>query len=117
MADAVEFDTVSLNEWQEIPAPTPPKPQNRFEQLLLSVAEGKIVRVDVKDEKDLKGTRIGIARKARNLGFIVEFRNLGNTLYVKRSDKPLEEKPEEESGVPEEQEEKSSRKKEKTKTP
>lgn len=93
MPETIEFATVTLDEWEQIPAPVPQKPEDRFEQLLASVGEGKIVRVDLKEEKDLKGTRIGIARKARNLGFIAEFRNLGNALYVKRSAKPLEEKP------------------------
>ena len=102
--------TVSAEEWENIPAPKPPKAKDRYEQLLASVGEGKIARVDVKEEKELKGTRIAIARKARNAGFIAEFKNLGNALYVKRSEKPLEKKSEEPGNLAN-QEEKSIRKK------
>lgn len=94
MPDAIEFNTVSPEEWDQIPAPTPPKAKDRFAPLIASVGAGEIVKLELKEEKDLKGTRIGLARKARNAGFLVEFRNLGNTLYVRRSEKPLEEKPE-----------------------
>ncbi len=41
----------------------------------------------------LKGKRIAIGRRARAAGLIAEFRHLDNSLYVNRSDKPLEEKP------------------------
>lgn len=110
MPDTIEFNTVSLDEWQQIPAPTPPKPKDRFAPLIASVGAGEIARIDVKEENELKGLRIGIARKSRNAGFITEFRNLGTTLYVKRSEKTLEETPVEKS-EPVNQEEKPSRKK------
>jgi hypothetical protein len=90
MQDAVEFETVTLEEWEKVPPPAPPKPKDKFEHVLTSVRDGNIAKIELKEEKDLKGTRIGLARKSRNLGFLVEFRNVGNTLYVKRSDKPLE---------------------------
>lgn len=109
MSDAVEFATVTPEEWEKIPPPVPPKPKDRFEQLLVSVGEGNIVKVNAKEEKDIKGMRIAIARKARNLGFIAEFRNLGTVLYVKRSDKPLEEK--EKPPATENKEERATRKK------
>ncbi len=92
MAETIEFNTVSHDEWEQIPTPKPPKPKDRFEQLLETIEKGSIVQLDTKEEKELKGTRIAIARKARNLGFLVEFKNVGNVLYVKRSEKPLTEK-------------------------
>jgi hypothetical protein len=94
MADNIEFTTVSLEQWEQIPAPTPPKKKDRFAQLLDAVEKGNIVQLETSDGKNLKGTRIAIARKARNLGFLAEFRNVGTTLYVKRSDKSLEEEQE-----------------------
>ncbi len=93
MQNFVEFETVTLVEWDKVPPPTPPKPKDKFEQVLSSVKEGNIAKVEAKEEKELKGMRIGIARKARNLGFLVEFRNSGNTPYVKRSETPLDETP------------------------
>ncbi len=93
MQDTIEFKTVSFDKWEQIPPPAPSKPKDRFEEVLLSVKDGNIVEIEVTEEKDLKGMRMGIARRARNLGFLVEFRNLGTALYIKRSEKPLEEKP------------------------
>ncbi len=109
MQDAVEFETVTLEEWEKVPPPAPPKPKDKFEQVLASVRDGNIAKIELKEEKDLRGTRIGLARKSRNLGFLVEFRNLGNTLYVKRSEKPLTEKPK--PSETENREEKASSKK------
>lgn len=109
MSENIEFVTVSPAEWEEIPAPTPPKAPDRFEQLLISVGKGNIVKLEVQEEKDLRGTRIAIARKARNSGFIAEFRNLGTTLYIKRSERPLEAK--QEKSTADNGEEKRDRKK------
>ncbi len=69
MPDTIEFETVSLEEWEQIPPPAPPKPKDRFEQVLASIIEGNIAKIEVTEEKDLKGMRMGIARRARNLGF------------------------------------------------
>lgn len=93
MADEITFATVTQAEWEQIPAPLPPKPKDRFDHLLASVGQGNIIKVELKEEKDIRGIRIAIARKARNRGFIPEFRNMGTSLYVKRSAQPLEEKP------------------------
>lgn len=110
MQDAVEFETVTLEEWEKVPPPAPSKPKDRFEHILASIRDGNIAKIELKEEKDLKGTRIGLARKSRNLGFLVEFRNLGNTLYVKRSEKPLTQKPKQ--SETENKEEKGNSKKE-----
>jgi hypothetical protein len=83
VSDTIEFNTVSLEEWKQIPAPVPPKPKDRFEKLIASVRAGNIVKLEVTEEKALRGMRIGIARKARNAGFLVEFRNLGNVLLAR----------------------------------
>ncbi len=106
----VEFTAATLDEWESAAPPTPPKPKDKFENVLASVREGTIAKVEIKEEKELKGMRIGIARKARNLGFLVEFRNSGNTLFVKRSNKPLEDKPK--KSETENREEKGNNKKE-----
>lgn len=92
MADNIEFTTVSPEEWEEIPAPQPSKKKGQYEKLIEAVEQGSIVKLEVPEEKNLKGARITIARRARSLGFIAEFRNAGTTLYVKRSEKQLEEK-------------------------
>lgn len=94
MADTVEFTIVTPDEWQQIPAPPPPKKKDRFEQLLEAVAKGSIVKLETTDNKNLKGTRIAIARAARAKGFVVDFKNIDTILYVQKSEKPLEPKPE-----------------------
>jgi hypothetical protein len=57
----VEFREISETEWEGMPEPKPAKPPNPWDELLGAVDTGKIVVIDIPQEK-LRGARIGIAR-------------------------------------------------------
>lgn len=79
----VSFRVISEKDWEKLPAPKPPAPPNPWDEVLGQLAEGKVIQMDVEDDK-VKGVRIGLARSAANRGMKLEFRQLGGTLSVKK---------------------------------
>jgi hypothetical protein len=60
----VKWNTISGDEWEKI-APAPKKSkESPYDELLQSVIDGEIVALPIADEKDVKGVRIGVARRA-----------------------------------------------------
>jgi hypothetical protein len=86
----IQFALVNEKEWDKLPIPQPKKPRDRYEEVLNILESGKIVQLQAETENDLKGMKIAIGRKSRARGFVAEFRNQGNMLYARRSDRPIE---------------------------
>ena len=85
----VEFHDISEMEWEHMPSPKPPKPPNPWDELLGAVEAGRIVMIDVPQEK-LRGVRIGIARTASaRHGMKVDFRYEDGHLAIRRSEKSV----------------------------
>jgi hypothetical protein len=86
------FEIISEDEWQQMPPPQPSKVSTEWDEVLGLLEQGKIVQLRVKDQKDLKGKRILLGRRASTHGFRIESRVEGDRLALKKSDKPLEQK-------------------------
>jgi hypothetical protein len=66
---------VGVKEWDAMPKPQkPPKKHSELDDLVDQLESGQILVVGVTDETNLKGTRIGLARRAASRGFKLEFR-------------------------------------------
>lgn len=82
--------TVSPDEWEKhAPPPKEAKP-SPYDKLLSDLEAGEILEVPMA-EKDFKGFRIGIARRARTRGFKLEFRSGDEGLLIRKSEEPLSE--------------------------
>jgi hypothetical protein len=51
--------------------------------------QGKVVRLPLGDESELRGLRLALGRRAAGRGFKVETRTDGKTLVVRKSEQPL----------------------------
>ncbi len=83
----MEFKELTEKQWESLPS-SKPKVQNPWDEVLGKLESGKIVQLEVPDDK-IRGTRIGLARSATFRGMKLEFRVSGNTLAVRKSDKPV----------------------------
>lgn len=83
MSQQVQFEEVDEATWN---AAAPPKQGkvSPWEGLVDELTSGKPLRLPVGSEKELRGARIGIARRARARGWSVEFRVAEGALLVKR---------------------------------
>ncbi len=87
-----EFEVTDIHYWEQLAPPSKPGKPSPWDSLLQQVEDGKIIRVSVETEKQKKGSRIGIARRARTRGFKVEFREDKNWLVIRKSDQSLQTK-------------------------
>ncbi len=84
----VTFRKITQREWEKYPEPTPPKPTNRWDEVLGVLDGGDLVELEVTEDK-LKGVRIGLARSASTRGFRLDFRYMDNKLAIRKSTKPV----------------------------
>jgi hypothetical protein len=85
----VQFEVADIDYWEQLAPPQKPGKPSPWDNLLQQIEDGKIVRVSVETEKEKKGSRIGISRRARSRGFKVEFREDNNWLVIRKSEEPL----------------------------
>lgn len=86
---ALQFRAVSEEDWEAMPTPQKAaKKHSELDDLVDQLETGEILRIEVVDEKHLKGTRIGLARRAATRGFKLEFRSDMDKLQLgaRRSD-------------------------------
>ncbi len=92
MGDTIEFEVVARDKFDSLPEPAKKAAPDRYDALLNALSQTsnkQDVRVFADNEQDLRGKRITIGRKARQRGFIAEFRNDGLVLYVRKSGEPV----------------------------
>ncbi|HEY8476193.1 MAG TPA: hypothetical protein VIN09_04935 [Chloroflexota bacterium] len=83
----LEWDVMSEEEWQAMPS-KPPKPPDEWDHLLDELEAGRVIRLRVTDERDLRGKRLALGRRAARRGFRVELRYAGDILAARRSPEP-----------------------------
>jgi hypothetical protein len=88
-SQVMDFTEISEKEWASLPSSSPAKGPRPWDAVLDRLESGKIVQLEVAGDKQLRGTRIGLARSATFRGMKLEFRVSGNTLAVRKSDKPV----------------------------
>jgi hypothetical protein len=75
MAGAVNWKSVSEDEWEKIPVAPKKTKESPYDDLLQAVIDGQIVSLPIEDEKDVKGIRIGVARRGNSaFGIKLNFR-------------------------------------------
>jgi hypothetical protein len=92
MPQTLQFEAVEDAEWEAAAPAKKPGKASPWDALLDAVADGKAYRVPITSEKELRGSRIGISRRARSRGFGVEFRIANGSLLVKKDETPLKPK-------------------------
>lgn len=82
----MEFQEISEKEFEQLERPKGPtkKIDPQVEALLSALQAGKIVRIPIASEKELKGKRLSIGRRAMSRGFKVEFRYGEGFLAVRK---------------------------------
>lgn len=85
----VKFRRALPEEWEQLPPPQAKKAQDEWDEVLNALEQGEIVELETANDKDLRGKRIGISRRARGRQFTVEYRTKDNLLYAKRGTAPV----------------------------
>jgi hypothetical protein len=62
--DSPKYDTISNEEWERIAPPTPKQKKSEWDDAILAVIDGDIIAIPIAEDKDVKGARIGLARRA-----------------------------------------------------
>ncbi len=88
-----QFEEVNASVFDQYPRPAAPgkKIDPAWEELLTKIDQGSVVRLPLGDEAELRGLRLALGRRAAGRGFKVETRTDGQTLVVRKSDRPLSE--------------------------
>ena len=95
MASNNTFTVIPADEWAKIPVQKPEPKPSKWDEAIQQLIDGNVISIPVADDKELRGARIGIARRANSLHEIkLEFRHDAerHRLAVRLSEK--QEKPE-----------------------
>ena len=86
-----QFEEVDTSVFDQYPQPLAPgkKIDPAWEELLTKLDQGSAIRVPLGEESGVRGLRLALGRRAAGRGFKVETRTDGQTLVVRKSDRPL----------------------------
>src|SRR5690242_17119716 len=87
MPVALDYEVISQEDWEAIPAKAP-KPPSEWEPVLDDLDQGKTVRIPFREEKDRRGMRLALGRRAAGRGYKVEMKATDSHLLARRSDMP-----------------------------
>jgi hypothetical protein len=59
-----KFQRISDDEWDKIPTTKPKSKESPWDDAIHAIIDGGAIAIPFEDEKDLRGMRIGIARRA-----------------------------------------------------
>jgi hypothetical protein len=79
----LQYEYLSDDEWEQS-APAKKAKPSPWDSLLTELEQGKILKLPLEDEKEKRGYRIGIARRARLHSYKVEFREVAGGLALKK---------------------------------
>jgi hypothetical protein len=98
----IKHNKISQAEFAKFPVPTPKQTTSDWDPVLDELENGDVISIPVKDDKELRGFRIGMARRAASRQLKLEFRATATTLAVRKSDLPYVAKPKKEAvdGLP-----------------
>ena len=82
-----EARRITAEEWEQFPA-RPAKAPDQWAPIMDAIEQGEVYALPYSDDKDLRGKRIGLGRRAAQRGFKLEIRSKDNTMAVRRSDTP-----------------------------
>src|SRR2546423_11793892 len=85
----IEFKVADKTKWEQLQPPTPAKPKDKYAPILDALEAGEIIEIETSDNKEMKGYRITLGRKASSRGFKTEYKVEGNTLYARKSEEPI----------------------------
>ena len=78
---------ITAEEWEQFPA-RPAKAPDQWAPIMDALERGEMYALPYSDDKDLRGKRIGLGRRAAQRGFKLEIRSRDNTMAVRRSTTP-----------------------------
>lgn len=72
---AIKWETIDSNAFDALPNPKPaPKNDPEWEEIITALESGQVVKIPYADEKELRGKRLSVGRRAIKRGFRVELR-------------------------------------------
>ena len=73
---SVKFQTITETQWDEIPVQkSTTQKVSPWDEVIEQLIEGKVIALPIDDEKDLRGIRIGVARRgSKAYGVKFQFR-------------------------------------------
>jgi hypothetical protein len=79
----LEYRKITEDEWNRLPT-KPGREPDEIDRLLDDVEQGKIVQLDVPDDKLLRGMRVSLSRRARRRGFKLDIRTQDHSIAVRK---------------------------------
>jgi hypothetical protein len=83
----VQYELINEEEWSDLPSKQSRKP-DELDAAIDELERGNIIRLKAIDEKDLRGKRLTIGRRATKRGFKVEIRTKDLTIAVRKKEEP-----------------------------
>jgi hypothetical protein len=82
-----QFEEVDPRVFEQYPAKKAPGQSDpAWDDLLTRLDQGKVVRLPYTDERQLRGLRLAVGRRAAGRGFKVETRHDGQSIVIRRRD-------------------------------
>lgn len=92
----VKYEEIDVEYWEQHAPPKKPGKSTKWDDALTQVEAGKMVRIEIDNENEKKGARIGISRRARSRDFKVDIREDSTDgqiwLLIRRSPETTREK-------------------------
>jgi hypothetical protein len=88
----VQWKAISQKQFEALPENRPPSQIDpEWEELLTALDQGKVVEIPYTDERDRRGKRLAVGRRAAGKGFRVAIRydEANHAIAVRKSDEPL----------------------------
>jgi hypothetical protein len=92
----IEHKKISQADFAKFPVPSPKKTTSDWDLVLDELENGDVISIPVESDKQLRGFRIGMARRAASREMKLEFRATETALAVRKSDQPYVAKPKKE---------------------
>jgi hypothetical protein len=83
--DQIDYEVVDAAAFEELPeTKRPTQAGEAWEPILHALADGHYVRIPVSNDRDRKGKRLTLARRARDRGFSVEMRYADDYIVARK---------------------------------
>lgn len=82
-----EARKITPEEWDQFPA-RPARAPDHWAPIMEALEQGEMYALPYRDDKDLRGKRIGLGRRASQRGFKLEIRTKDRTMAVRRAAAP-----------------------------
>ena len=90
--DMAKYRTGAHDEWNP-PLSSSGRKRDELDEQMGVLEEGRVLIIEAEDEKELRGRRLALGRRAKALGIAIEQYNQGQTIYARKKEETPEPEP------------------------